>query len=377
MRKIHVLQVSAFFPSKGGGIEVVAHQISKALCRMGFCVAHIASGIAESDRKLAEGYYKQLDCAGIDFLSRHVGLPMPILGVNGVRRLWKAVGSSDAVHLHDYLYMPCLLAFCFAKIHRKPIVITQHIGEIPFSKSSKKKLLHFINKFIGAFVLRRCNAVAFVSGTVKSYYERLCGKNMHFHLIQNGVDTDVYKVAMDALSATPVNFLFVGRFVEKKGIHLLRQCIDLKGVHWTFIGDGALSPEQWPEANETICVVTGLRGDDVVPFYQRAHLLVLPSVGEGFPLVVQEALACGTPVLVSDEVEKGFLKVDPSCVFSVDLTDGATAGRRLCEKLSMLANDAEGLLAARARASALARQWSWQVAAKSYADLYLSVCHGR
>ena len=44
---------------------------------------------------------------------------------------------------------------------------------------------------------------------------------------------------------------------------------------------------------------------ELPPLYQAADLLVLPSVGEGFPLVVQEAMACGTPALVGDETAAG------------------------------------------------------------------------
>lgn len=41
---------------------------------------------------------------------------------------------------------------------------------------------------------------------------------------------------------------------------------------------------------------------DLVELYQTSSLLVLPSVQDGFGLVVNEALACGTPVIVTDHV---------------------------------------------------------------------------
>ena len=45
-----------------------------------------------------------------------------------------------------------------------------------------------------------------------------------------------------------------------------------------------------------------LDGPSLARLYQQASVVVLPSVQDGFGLVVSEALACGTPVIISDNV---------------------------------------------------------------------------
>ena len=164
--------------------------------------------------------------------------------------------------------------------------------------------------------------------------------------------------------------LFVGRFVEKKGLHLLRACADLPGVEWSLAGKGPLSPEGWPEPLKNRVLLLGeLSPTQVADAMREADLLVLPSRGEGFPLVIQEALACGTPVLVSTDVAQAFPDRDPDCVIPVDI-DGSDAAERLREALSALAVDPQRVRQHRQTAVALAARWSWERCCAAYHEIY-------
>lgn len=95
-------------------------------------------------------------------------------------------------------------------------------------------------------------------------------------------------------------FTFVGRLSPEKGPLLFAEAARRLGVRPVFVGDGPLRDElaqRYPEAE--------LRGwhdqDGVADAMRNARTLVFPSLWyEGQPLTVLEALALGTPVIVSD-----------------------------------------------------------------------------
>lgn len=371
--EFHLLQVSAFFRNHGGGIEAVADRIARDLAQGGMRVHWMAGGSA-IERPRSNDQRLIIDQArSIDFVERKLGLPSPIWSLGSLRRLWVAVTGCSILHVHDFLYMPTLAAMCFAVILRKPVVLTQHIGPVEFKSRGARVLLHALHRTVGRLAMRCANQVVFVSKPVMSYFERFATFRRPPLLIANGVDHDIYRPS-SARPAEKGSFdcLFVGRFVEKKGLALLRQCMDVPGLHWTFVGWGPLSPSDWDPFPAHVDVHGGLRADQVIPFYQAADLLVLPSTGEGFPLVVQEALACGTPVLVSSEVAEAFPEIDSRCVSSVDLRQSGSV-LALRERLQTLAGDPATLDQARQSAAALARQWSWGRCVDQYRSVYGSV----
>lgn len=115
-------------------------------------------------------------------------------------------------------------------------------------------------------------------------------------------------------AATPTSHLFVGRFVEKKGILKLADAIsrlramgDTTPV--TCVGDGPLRPALEALARETTGItLTGWLPPDAVRAHMaRAVALLVPSIiardgdAEGLPSVIPEAMAQACPVIGSGQ----------------------------------------------------------------------------
>jgi glycosyltransferase involved in cell wall biosynthesis len=103
--------------------------------------------------------------------------------------------------------------------------------------------------------------------------------------------------------------LVVGRLVPSKGILELLEAWDrlppdLRG-DWTllFLGSGPLEDlvKHAREAHRPgeIAHVPALQPPEVLDFYRMAELLLFPSLEDPWGLVVNEAMACGLPVLCS------------------------------------------------------------------------------
>ncbi|MBI3231167.1 MAG: glycosyltransferase family 4 protein [Burkholderiales bacterium] len=375
MKPINILQISAFFAAHGGGIEVVAEKLGQAAAAQGNQVTWMATGTVDQFPGSSHLGMTCIRAPYIDPIEKAIGLPMPLWSLGALIKLWRQVGLADVVHIHDYLYFSSFFAFVFAKLRRKPVVLTQHIGEIPFKNRFFKILLSTINRTIGAWILARCGQVVFVGKLVKAYFEQITHFETPACLIANGVDHAIYHPSNTPHpSEASLRCLFVGRFVEKKGINLLRQCMDLSGIQWTFIGWGPLSPSDWhaDEKRAILAIHENLRADQVVPHYQNADVLVLPSTGEGFPLVLQEALSCGTPVLVSQEVASAFERLDETCVYSAE-TRGDSGVEQLRAKLTELASKVEAIRQARETALTFAQQWGWGHCASEYLAIYTTL----
>jgi glycosyltransferase involved in cell wall biosynthesis len=369
-----VLLVTHYYAGHRGGVERIAEEVAGRLAQAGLPVEWAAS--APCDTPLPNGV-TALPMTACNITERRLGIPYPVWGPISLLRLCAAVRRSKLVHLHDCLYFGNVVAYFLARIFGKPVVVTQHIGLVPYSSRLLRALMTLANAILARIVLRGASACVFYSERVLLYFLERTGFRRLPNWIENGVAPELFsplspserqrRRAQLRLPADKPVMLFVGRFVEKKGLSILRKLAQqFTQCAWVFVGWGPDDPCRWDLPN--VYCPGSLDQKELASYYQSSDLLVLPSVGEGFPLVVQEAMACGTPVLISEETASGQPGIE-KVVFVSDLHRDSIADR-----LGAILDDAETLERRREVVADYARQyWSWETCAARYHRLFVEL----
>lgn len=376
-RRLRILMVSHYFEERRGGIEIVAAALARELTAAGFEVTWLAVGTGAAGGGDGACRRRGLPASGLAEALLKVPYPIPYPSA------WRAISAeaarSDVVLAHDALYLTSVAARFAARTHRKPFVVVQHIGAVPYRSRILRTIMEVANRMIAAPLLGSADQVVFISQLVQRYFAGL-GWRRPPALIFNGVDTEVFSPAPDASAVAlarraldlptdgPVA-LFVGRFVEKKGLAVLeRLARDRADVTFAFAGQGPLDPGTWGLSN--VRTYRSLSGRSLAPLYRASNLLVLPSVGEGFPLVVQEALACGLPVLCgadtaqADQRAARFLQG-----VAVDMTQPEATAGNFSAAMGRLLAHSQSEAERRGRFEFAKASYSWRASGEAYAQL--------
>lgn len=133
-------------------------------------------------------------------------------------------------------------------------------------------------------------------------------KDLTFEVMPLGIDTETF--IPKEKDGQDIELLFVGRISRLKQIELCLETVAFliahqkRKVQLTVIGpmsDAVYFLELKDLADELqitehVNFIGLIEQKDLVPYYQKANLLLLPSAHESFGMVMVEAMACGTPV---------------------------------------------------------------------------------
>ena len=134
-------------------------------------------------------------------MERALGVPFPLWSARALRRLAAAVRQADVVHIHDCLYLPSLIAYAAARLARRPVLVTQHIGMVPYRSRMLRGLMWLAYRLLGRQVLRGASQVIFVSDAVRCYFSTFVRFRSAPALVPNGVDRALFHPVDEALRA--------------------------------------------------------------------------------------------------------------------------------------------------------------------------------
>ena len=245
----------------------------------------------------------------------------------------------DVVNAHwvipsGFLALICTLLLGKLNGINIPVIVTARGSDLKVF-NEKKLYKPLIEK-----TLNNASKVICVSHDLKNITLQMGVKEQDVVFIPPGVNLDEFKprdkhelrrelcIALDTFVA-----IFVGNLKQIKNVYTLidviKQVSETQKILLLIIGDG-------PEKEKLIKKVEYLNMGNVIfhgstshtemPKYLSASdILILPSQSEGLPLCIQEAMACGTPVIANDvggvswllqNGENGILTNDESEIYS-------------------------------------------------------------
>lgn len=216
----------------------------------------------------------------------------------------------DIIHAH-FAYPDGITSVVMGKIFHTPVILTVHGSDI--NEYLKIREL----RFIITYILNNVKHVIAVSESLKQKIIEMGIDENKITVIPNGYDPKLFKIIDQNYSRTKLNLphnkkilLFIGTLTEIKGLnYLIKAMKDViqyeKNVLLIIVGEG-YEKEQYKLLTknnnlEDYIEFVGSKKHSEIPLWLNAcDLFVLPSINEGFGVVLIEAAACGKPVVASN-----------------------------------------------------------------------------
>lgn len=296
-----IMVTPCYYPVKGG-TESTVRNLAIALNKKGVQTDVMAFNVNQTRKPRWQGKTEKIDGVTIYRISALDWIPVThsgrvTLGVNFIPGKFTHIFKKyDIIHFHEVDFSFPFFSF-FVK---KPKIIHLHGIDYNFFKR------HHISRFLLKHLVKMYISI---SKQMKKELMNLGIPKNRIVYLPNSIDTSFFK----AKKGKEENMLlFVGRISAGKGLHILIRSLRYlkENVRLVIIG-----PPDWDtnycrnilkmiekenrKRKHEICYLGTLEPTELVEWYQKASLFILPSFAEGFPVTILEALACETPVITT------------------------------------------------------------------------------
>ena len=361
------ITVPLFPPEWLAGTEIATYNIAKHLARRGYEV-HVITSLDKGLPK--ESMEERL------YVHRIFWRKIRFIGIMSfwMKIFWclKTI-KPDIVHVQSIgMGIPGFLAKTFLK---KPFVVYGRGSEVYLPLTFKNTILKL--------VLKNADDVIALTEDMKNGMQKFCDKDIL--VIPNGIDLETFKGLSRETARTRLEIrdnanviLFVGRLHHVKGVKYLIKAMELivrknKNAKLMLVGDGEEREEleslvEKFGLKERVKFVGRVQNEEIPQYMVASDVLVLPSLSEGFPVTILEAMASGLsivattvgglPEIVKDG-ENGFL-VEPNNY------------GQIAEKVILLLEDEELRYKISKNNKERTKRYSWGHAVNKLEEIYQS-----
>ncbi|MEM3828245.1 MAG: glycosyltransferase family 4 protein [Conexivisphaerales archaeon] len=308
-QKLRVLMFSDYFyPHVGGGVEKVVYELSKRLVKMGCDILVITLG--ENCLCYDVDGIKVYRVAGVDLtklFQMQLSVPKDIKKVLNVAKDF----SPDIIHAHNIFFTTSLLAVLIKRVSHRKLVFSAHLGDVSnLALLGRWKALaaKAYEKFFGKIILSSSDAIIAVSHAVRQHVISLGAPPKKVVVIPNGVDLEEFSSSFNMQKSIKPEVIFVGRLIPNKGLEYLVEAAKIlinskiTKVRFKIVGDGP-----YRQQLEELVARYGLSPyfeflgfvPKVSEILRNGGIFVRPSLTEGMPLTILEAMASGLPIIAT------------------------------------------------------------------------------
>ncbi|MEM1588483.1 MAG: glycosyltransferase family 4 protein [Candidatus Bathyarchaeia archaeon] len=299
--KLSICRVTyTIYPDSVGGHSIFCHELSLRQVRIGHKIYVLTWNKKNLQRieTMAEGY-------SIIRLNK-VWMPWDSIGMTNplLPSLYGSIKSlkTDLIDAHAHLFFTTAIAVKAARDEEKPVITTVH-GLI-----AKRDIIANMAQYaylwsVGAWALKNSTKVVCLTESEAKEVMKLGVKRKNIEIIPIAIDVEKFSPS----SLEKGYLLWIGRLVKEKGIEFLLKAMKLlkEKVKLIIVGDGPLRKNLMHEAlsmglkNEVLFIKEASR-EQVIKLLQECSLFILPSLREGLPMVLLEAMATGKPIAASN-----------------------------------------------------------------------------
>lgn len=385
---MRILIINYEFPPIGGGGSIVTHYLAKNYAKFGHQVRVVTSQFADL---LAEETIDGVQVHRVPVLRKSADVcqihEMLTYTISASVHCLRLCTLFKPHVVHVFFGIPSgPVAYLLKKIFGIPYVLFLGGRDVPRKNPDPPYYRLFYGLLAPAIrmIWRNASAVVACSNGLRKLALETDSR-AKIRVIPDGIDLSKFVSVKRKARPDFVRVLAIGRLIPRKGFQFLIEALPeiAQSVNCDFeleiVGDGpmkaqlidlakSMSSSAVKESNvdHKINFVGSVPYEKLVGHYNEADIFVLPSLAEGMPLVVLEAMATGLPIVASKV--QGIEDLVQSGINGYLIEAGNT--KQLAKNIAKLINDGQTRIEMGHKNVKRVRKYSWENIAHEYLELF-------